>query len=515
MEIEFYEAPEVFVLKHGDSSLWCSRINGQIEVKPSSETEKGAWSLGCVGFVYGYVGWIQLTPDSDKKIVVISGCTPLGQVRGDSPMVYRVDKVALFGLSPVNIRDYEIPANKSQLQKRREINSKNASRLSVNQKVLGSVTVQSKDRDKIEKRRLEELLRMFNGSFYFSYGFDLTTSLQRSHGNDSAKEDQPLWQRADPVYFWNQHMLHDVLAAAEKANPDMQRLYNPWLLPIIQGFFQIETCDGENMTSPRASPKIKTKNVSHSSTSSSFTLALISRRSRHRAGTRFKRRGIDKHGHVANHVETEQIVTSGNSTFSFLQLRGSIPVYWSQPGQRYRPPPRLDLTEDDSREAFTRHLDDLVDRYSQVVAINLIDQHGRERIVGEAFSRQAELYSNEKLRYVSFDFHEHCKGLHYENVATLVDSLQSVVTKMQFSWRNGGTWLCPQTGVFRVNCMDCLDRTNVVQSALARAVLAVILNKACLKDPEHDMSPGWLSVFQTCGQTMVMRSVVSTLERTH
>jgi hypothetical protein len=28
-----------------------------------------------------------------------------------------------------------------------------------------------------------------------------------------------------------------------------------------------------------------------------------------------------------------------------------------------------------------------------------------------------------------------------------------------------------QTGAFRVNCIDCLDRTNVVESALARHIL--------------------------------------------
>lgn len=27
---------------------------------------------------------------------------------------------------------------------------------------------------------------------------------------------------------------------------------------------------------------------------------------------------------------------------SFVQVRGSIPVYWSQSGLKYRPPPRLD-----------------------------------------------------------------------------------------------------------------------------------------------------------------------------
>ena len=31
--------------------------------------------------------------------------------------------------------------------------------------------------------------------------------------------------------------------------------------------------------------------------------------------------------------------------------------------------------------------------------------------------------------------------------------------------------ICDQRSVFRVNCMDCLDRTNVVQAAIARQVM--------------------------------------------
>lgn len=31
--------------------------------------------------------------------------------------------------------------------------------------------------------------------------------------------------------------------------------------------------------------------------------------------------------------------------------------------------------------------------------------------------------------------------------------------------------ICTQEGIFRVNCMDCLDRTNVVQAAVARVVM--------------------------------------------
>lgn len=38
-----------------------------------------------------------------------------------------------------------------------------------------------------------------------------------------------------------------------------------------------------------------------------FSLSVLSRRSRHRAGTRYRRRGVDEDGHCANYVETEQV----------------------------------------------------------------------------------------------------------------------------------------------------------------------------------------------------------------
>lgn len=41
------------------------------------------------------------------------------------------------------------------------------------------------------------------------------------------------------------------------------------------------------------------------------------------------------------------------------------------------------------------------------VIINLVDQNGREKIIGDAYLKQVLLYNNPKLTYVSFDFHEH------------------------------------------------------------------------------------------------------------
>lgn len=35
--------------------------------------------------------------------------------------------------------------------------------------------------------------------------------------------------------------------------------------------------------------------------------------------------------------------------------------------------------------------------------------------------------------------------------------------------------LSKQNGIFRTNCIDCIDRTNIIQALLARTVLASVL----------------------------------------
>ena len=52
-----------------------------------------------------------------------------------------------------------------------------------------------------------------------------------------------------------------------------------------------------------------------------FDYIVISRRSCFRAGTRYYMRGLDSQGHVANYVETEQIVQCNGWRGSFVQVR--------------------------------------------------------------------------------------------------------------------------------------------------------------------------------------------------
>jgi hypothetical protein len=70
-------------------------------------------------------------------------------------------------------------------------------------------------------------------------------------------------------------------------------------------------------------------------------------------GTRFFSRGVDEHGNVSNHVETEQILVvhshdvNERRRLSFVQTRGSIPIYWGQIcNLKYTPPLYIDESRD-------------------------------------------------------------------------------------------------------------------------------------------------------------------------
>lgn len=71
---------------------------------------------------------------------------------------------------------------------------------------------------------------------------------------------------------------------------------------------------------------------------------------------------------MANFVESEQIVVledkQGNvTTSSFVQIRGSIPLLWSQiPNIKYKPPTRI-APPTEYHPAFDRHFKELLETY--------------------------------------------------------------------------------------------------------------------------------------------------------
>ena len=213
-----------------------------------------------------------------------------------------------------------------------------------------------------------------------------------------------------------------------------------------------------------------------------FMLTIISRRSTRRAGLRYLRRGIDEAGNTANSVETEQIFSSpawdDHPTHSFVQTRGSIPLFYSQLPYTFKPIPSLQGSREANQLAFKEHFMSLSKRYGRVHAVSLIDRHGGEASVGQCYEQHAQHLNKHgglngtRLDFVWFDFHDKCRGMKFENVSLLVQELSPSLSSFGYFTKNEDKVTSTQTGVIRTNCMDCLDRTNVVQSAIAQHVLA-------------------------------------------
>ncbi|XP_063163310.1 phosphatidylinositide phosphatase SAC2 [Candoia aspera] len=491
--MELFQAKDHYILQQGDRALWCSRTDGSLQLRPATDLLL-AWNPVCLGLIEGLIGKIQLHTDLPWWLLLIRQKVVVGKLPGDHD-VCKIIKIVAIPLSEAEPQDLDLePCKKHHfgIYRTEKITQspddskfllRTFTQIKTNVSSSNKKKVkESKEKERLERRLLEELFKMFMDadSFYYSLTYDLTNSVQRQSACEKA--NLPLWKKVDDRFFWNKHMLEDLINLGQSE-------VDFWIIPVIQGFVQIEELVvnyNETSDEEKSSPETPSQEpVCVDYIHPSFLVALISRRSRHRAGMRYKRRGVDKNGNVANYVETEQLIHVHNHTLSFVQTRGSVPVFWSQVGYRYNPRPRLDKCEKETVTYFCAHFEEQLNIYKKQIIINLVDQAGREKIIGDAYLKQVLLYNNPSLTYVSFDFHEHCRGMKFENVQTLTDAISDIITDVKWCWVDQAGVICKQEGIFRVNCMDCLDRTNVVQAAIARVIMEQQLKKLGVMPPEQ------------------------------
>ncbi|KAK5121437.1 hypothetical protein LTR85_005270 [Meristemomyces frigidus] len=334
-----------------------------------------------------------------------------------------------------------------------------------------------RDRNPEEARFLGILANLdLTKSFYFSYSYDITHSLQENiiRNRQALNEGQ---HTASPdfnaMFVWNHHLL----------KPAMSALKHPfdWCLPIIHGFIDQAALDIFGR---------------------SVYITIIGRRSRFFAGARFLKRGINDLGYVANDVETEQIVAEklttsfhapgrrlySNPTYtSYVHHRGSIPLYWTQDNSGVTPKPDIDLSlSDPFYQPAALHFDNLFERYGcPVYVLNLIKARERtpreSKLLGEfencvKYLNQS-LPADKKIMYKAFDMSRASKTRGGDVIGSLEVIADDILNSTGF-FHNGETGYDEpqvQNGVARVNCVDCLDRTNAAQFVIGKRAFALQL----------------------------------------
>ncbi|KAG2728537.1 hypothetical protein I3760_01G210500 [Carya illinoinensis] len=224
--------------------------------------------------------------------------------------------------------------------------------------------------------------------FFFSYSYHVMHSLQKNLCDNKTGESP-----YESMFVWNEFLTRGIRHSLKNTL---------WTVALVYGFF---------------------KQVKLSVSGRYLNVTLIARRSRHYAGTRYLKRGVNEKGRVANDVETEQIVfedsLEGHSSqiSSVVQNRGSIPLFWSQETSRLNIKPDIILSKRDPNYVATRlHFENLAERYGNpILILNLIktrEKKPRETILRAEFANairfiNRSLTVESRLRFLHWDIHKH------------------------------------------------------------------------------------------------------------
>ncbi|XP_078028607.1 synaptojanin-1 isoform X9 [Epinephelus lanceolatus] len=322
--------------------------------------------------------------------------------------------------------------------------------------------------DPADEDRIAEVRKVLNsGHFYFAWSatgvsMDLSLNAHRRTLEDTT----------DNRFFWNQslhlHLKHYGVNCDD------------WLLRLMCGGVEIRTIYAGHKQAKAC---------------------IFSRLSSERAGTRFNVRGTNDDGQVANFVETEQVIFLDDKVSSFIQIRGSIPLFWEQPGiQVGSHRVKLSRGFEANAPAFERHFTALRRLYGKQVIINLLGSKEGEHMLSKAF--QSHLKASEHataVKMVNFDYHQNVKGGKADKLhSVLKPYLSKFLEECGFFYYSGEMGIAKtQGGTIRTNCLDCLDRTNSVQAFFALEMLPKQLEDMSLTE-----KPQLVARFQEVFRTM-------------
>ncbi|KAK9454835.1 SacI homology domain-containing protein [Dipodascopsis uninucleata] len=298
-----------------------------------------------------------------------------------------------------------------------------------------------------------------DGSFYYSNDFDLTTRMQSRSADPSFDIDG-----FDEVFMWNSFMISELVKFRSHLQPEEKGALDEsrFLTSVIRGFAETVRTNLDRQP---------------------VTLTIISRQGCKRAGTRYNARGVDDEGNVANFVETETILETDRYVFSYAQIRGSVPIFWEQDVQLLSAKVNITRAFEATVPAFMAHFEPLVAKYGPIHIINLLSSKPGEYELTQRYHQHIK-YAGEnqladQLRETKFDFHVETAKAGYAAANRVLRFIQDDADEFGFFLydNQSSSALYEQTGVFRTNCLDCLDRTNLIQQIISKLSLEIFFQQ--------------------------------------
>lgn len=478
-----------------DVTLWIKRPTAEVTETPHSMTDEAPFAEFRADAILGI---IKINGSLYLNLVVSSepvANVSFGEVTASDCKTSPIFSVKMIRMLPIEQRS-QYQAGYQQSVTDRELSDSESSERGRSPSRRSSNLSAALDRDGGDMPNddpnlgiINDLNQLLTTGHYFSRATDLTRSMQRQwelgflplkprrftgqvhetadtastkNGTEesNASVGKSLFEIADPTFNWSRGMLHGIPSH--------------WITVLMQGYvgYSIHSWNGKRVE-----------------------LMLIGRRSTYRYGTRLNARGIDEDGNVGNFVESELRLRVNKGFWkSFVQVRGSIPVFWGQ--KNIFSPAYFTRPLNESEAAFLLHYKQLETLYgegSEICFMSLLDTKASEIALTQGMEHIDHTFPDMNLHMVRYNYNEKVKWstMLYE-LLTFVN-LQLLSTMQRIGYFDGklmkeslkvaqrhrldnGRIEGTQRGVIRTNCLDCLDRTNAMQLMVGWVWLASMLD---------------------------------------
>ncbi|OHS98578.1 hypothetical protein TRFO_08875 [Tritrichomonas foetus] len=193
----------------------------------------------------------------------------------------------------------------------------------------------------------------------------------------------------------------------------------------------------------------------------------VIKRSVMHSGPRYQARGINSNADPANECECDLIFFNNGKYFCRTWRRGSPPIYWeTSPGLFVS----HKVKSNPSKDTPAYFSNQIVSRFDikNIHICSLLHDQGEEKNINDAYedgvNHISELVPDITVKYKRFDLNHLKETLGEENaIEKLIKYLDKYIQNVGFTIfdTNNDSIIEKQNVMFRFNCADSLDRTNV------------------------------------------------------
>ncbi|KAK6461142.1 inositol-1,4,5-triphosphate 5-phosphatase [Scheffersomyces coipomensis] len=324
---------------------------------------------------------------------------------------------------------------------------------------------------------------LMSGSFYYSKTFDITTHFGHRFSYSKMKTklvgDNPYFK----VFMWNSFMLSELIEFRNRLSSEEQTPFDScgFLTTITRGYAQtVDTTIGD----ARAQ------------------LTIITKQSCFKNGPLFGDWGCDEEGAVSNFSESEVIVHTEKYCFSYVIVKGNVPIYWELESKLSKKnilsskKVVLSRSFESSQFAFKKHFEELERQFGHIHILNAIsrDPKSYKSLLTKAYEEHINFLNKSREDEFKENIHQVTESQPNKLSYTYIPVATSNMKKYGYTTRTQpdlyqlleesiyryqatvfdiqeGKFTNKQLAVFRINSFDSLSKANYISKIVSQELV--------------------------------------------